>query len=55
MSNLPKLTAAQIAEIRAWHAARTAIPKPREIRERFGIPSSRLSAICRGIAYKKRA
>lgn len=50
-----KVTDAGIAEIRTWHAARSALASAAEMCRRHNICSSRLSAICRGIAYKERA
>lgn len=47
-----KLTDAQIADIRAWHAARSALATPQEMRKRHLLSSTLLSSICRGLAYK---
>jgi len=50
-----KLSQECIAEIRAWHAARSNLASAAEMRRRHGISSSLLSLICRGFIYKVRA
>lgn len=48
-----KVPAEGVAEIRHWHAARLTLQRPCDIRRKFNISSASLSAICRGVVYKR--
>lgn len=52
MSRRPSIPADVVREIRAWWRRYTAIPKPRDMRARFGISDSALRQIAVG-NYRK--
>jgi hypothetical protein len=49
-----RLNEEAIAEIRAWHAARSSLATPKEMQRRHGICATNLRNICSGIIYKVR-
>ncbi len=53
MKRQRKYTDAQVREIRAWHAAKNALPTAAAIRRKYKISPQMLSFICQRLIYKR--